>query len=302
MGVLVSAIITTCERPLLLERAIDSVYSQSHSPIECIVINDGFDLETVRILEERKNRYENFKFVNFRSRNQSAALNLGIAIAEGELLAFLDDDDIWLNSKIEKQVKRLEETDPECGLIYTWFDFRSGDKILESRTPTVEGYIFQSMIVSQAVGNTSTLLVRKRAAVSVGGFDENMPRGRDGDFIRRLSLQWKVAVVPEVLTWVYVDHGHQRITDYSEKGLRKALEAHISKIEKFKGILESYPSETAELYSIIGLHYAMLRELGKAIRYFKLAFSTKLFSPPTIMNGLRALRFLCRRNARAVAR
>ena len=291
MAPLVSAIITTCGRPRLVGRAIESVLGQSYGALECIVVNDGSDEATRMVLVEFQRRFPGLRILEVGPQSGlSAARNAGVAAARGELVAFLDDDDVWLKTKIEKQVAVLQSKDAKCGLVYTWFEFRKEDRVVEARRPALAGRIFGQMIVSQPIGNGSTLLLRTEAVRSVEGFDVTLARGIDGDFIRRLSLEWSVDFVPEVLTWLYVGHEYERITTDDVTGLTRSLTSHQVKLKKFGSLLERYPTETAELYSVIALHHAKLGQPLQALHNLHRAVALDPVHAPIWHNSLRVVR------------
>jgi glycosyltransferase involved in cell wall biosynthesis len=105
----------------LLQRAIDSVKGQTYQPIELIVVDDWSSDGTKEFCEQ-----QDFKYIHIpqsESKGGNYARNLGIKNAQGEYIAFLDDDDSWLPEKIEKQVRLL--LDKQCGLVFLWQDDRA---------------------------------------------------------------------------------------------------------------------------------------------------------------------------------
>ena len=108
----VSAIITTHNRIELLKKAIDSVCKQTYSNIECIVVDDNSNDGTYEWINELIKYNKNIKYIRISSKSKSGggyARNLGIREATGDYVAFLDDDDEWMQDKIEKQVKIIEK-------------------------------------------------------------------------------------------------------------------------------------------------------------------------------------------------
>ena len=111
---LVSAIITTHNRLELLKRAIESVRTQTYSNMECIVVDDASTDGTYEYCQGQPVRY--LYIPPEESKGGNYARNRGIEMAQGEYVAFLDDDDCWLPEKTTKQVRLLEEK--RCGLVY----------------------------------------------------------------------------------------------------------------------------------------------------------------------------------------
>ena len=114
---LVSTIIPTHNRSKMLNRSINSVLNQTYSAIECIVIDDGSTDNTVDVIETQKD--DRLIYVSHKSnRGASAARNTGIRHSNGEYISFLDDDDEWLPTKLEKQVELLTNLPNKIGMVY----------------------------------------------------------------------------------------------------------------------------------------------------------------------------------------
>ena len=101
MNNLVSIIITTYNRVALLKRALVSVEQQSYANIEIIIV-DGSTNNESELFCKNKQQYH---YIRTESQHPNVLRNIGIKSANGNLLAFLDDDDTWEKSKIEKQVQ-----------------------------------------------------------------------------------------------------------------------------------------------------------------------------------------------------
>ncbi len=106
--ILVSVVIPTHNRPMLLRETLISVVNQSHANLEIFVISDGINYQNESIVKElRDDRILYFDQEN--SGGPSLSRNIGIALSKGEYIAFCDDDDIWLPNKIKEQIKSLED-------------------------------------------------------------------------------------------------------------------------------------------------------------------------------------------------
>ena len=117
----VSVIIPTYNRADLLPRAVKSALSQTYDDYEILIVDDcstDHTRETVSAWDDERVRYTR----HTENRGQSGALNMGIHNASGQYIAFLDDDDEWVPTKLEKQVAVLESSDPKVGLVYGWLD------------------------------------------------------------------------------------------------------------------------------------------------------------------------------------
>lgn len=276
---LVSIIVPTQNRAELLLRAIESIVNQTYHHWECLVVDDGSVDNTAQIIESNRDSRIHF-FRHDDIRGASAARNTGISHARGSFVAFLDDDDEWLPTKLEKQLNLIQRLSTDYGMVYCWMDYYDsrGDKIKEHH-PLYRDYVFPYVLDEQRIGGCPTLLVRRTVMDELGGFDETLLRGNDGDFIRRVCRNYLVDFVPEALVRVNVDHGHLRISNTSEKGLKNAIRGESIKLDKFKSELRKYPIQTANIYSKIGHHYFQVGNLRMGASFHLRAFVTAPFFP-----------------------
>ena len=106
---LFSAIITTRNRKELLEKAIESVLSQTVKDVECVVVDDASE-DGTKETYEKDPRIVYVRIDAKDSRGGNYARNQGIAHATGEFLTFLDDDDTWASDKLEKQLALYQKS------------------------------------------------------------------------------------------------------------------------------------------------------------------------------------------------
>lgn len=274
-----TVVIPTYDRPTLVARAIESVLNQTFREFECIVVDDHSpesDTEAyVTSLDSDKVTYVRHE----ENRGLSAARNTGIERADSEFVAFLDDDDEWLPVKLERQVDLFDALSDDFGLVYCWMDYvTEGGRVKRRYRPTLSGRILPYVLDGQRIGSGSTLLVRTSIARELGGFDESLSRGIDGDFIRRVCREYKVDFVPETLVRYHVGHGHQRITRADAEGIRNAIQGKHTKLRKFPDELERYPRRKANIYAGIAYHHSQLGEWGSSGGYYLKAFDTSLVS------------------------
>jgi glycosyltransferase involved in cell wall biosynthesis len=188
----VTAIVPTCERPVLLKRALRSIAAQELAPVETIVVDDmgqGHENATRRELE-RWGFSKVHVVSNVHAKGASGARNTGAEIAGGDLLAFLDDDDEWLPSYLSEGVRRfeLDDLDIVCTDLLCQFDDgvdRPGKSAPESFTPAL-------FLIRNPGLIGSNFIMRRSLYREIGGFDESLPACNDMDFGIRLSLGRKV--------------------------------------------------------------------------------------------------------------
>jgi glycosyltransferase involved in cell wall biosynthesis len=202
----VSVVIPTYNRSASLRRALGSVYAQTLSPDEVIVVDDGSTDDTPAWVESD---YSGVKYLRQPHSGVSAARNRGIAAATGEWIAFLDSDDEWQPEKLERQMAALSE-EPEYHLCHTnevWI--RRGRRVNEGkRHEKSGGWIFQRCL-QLCVVSPSAVVVRRALLEKLGGFDESFPVCEDYDLWLRLCSRHPVLFLGEALTVKYGGHGDQ---------------------------------------------------------------------------------------------
>ncbi len=276
---LISVIIPTYNRHYLLQKAINSVLIQTYSDFELIIVDDCSTDGTedfVKSLSDKRIRYIKHE----KNKHASASRNTGIQLSRGEFIAFLDDDDQWLPSKLEKQLELLKRSPLSTGLIYCWMDYiNQNEEIVSTVRPTIKGNVFQYVFDKQRIGGCPTLLIRKSVIKDCGFFDETLLRGNDGDFIRRVCLKYKINLIPEVLVKVSIEHGNKRISDNNITGIESSLVSYTTRLEKFSAILNKYPTQTSNIYASIAYHHALL---GNKTSIFKYIIKSILTNPSGI--------------------
>jgi len=250
----------------MLKRAIDCVLNQTYQQFEIIIISDGSSDNTNSFLQSFSNPKVSSYF-NEISKGASHARNVGIKHAKGEYIAFLDDDDEWFNFHLEVLVKKIENSNPNVGLVYGWIDYYKNDKIIDSKHPKLKGDIFSEMLDKQAITNSSVLMIKSSILEKIKGFDENLLRGNDGDFIRRISKYYHVDYVASVLCKVNVGH-EDRITINNPKNLKNEISSYKKRLEKFEDDFNFYPNKKANIFFKISISFLKLSEIKNSFNYF----------------------------------
>ena len=243
-------IVTTYNRAAMLPRAVRSVLAQTFEDYELIIVDDCSTDDTPEVTRTFKD--QRVRIVRHPdNRGHPAALNTGIRQARGEYVAFLDDDDEWLETKLARQVEAAD-ADPRVGLVYTWVDHvdpASGAQRASGRG-VISGDISQEVVGWDLPAGTPAYLVRADAARQLGGFDETLTLCHDWDFMTRLSMCWHVAVVPEVL--LLVSGGHSRSAQWP--GAAAAYARYIrSKTVEFERRLRERPQLFARLLRTLAI-------------------------------------------------
>jgi glycosyltransferase involved in cell wall biosynthesis len=195
----VSVIIPAYNAMNFLPETMESLMAQTYSDFEAIVVNDGSTDHTAEWVSQLPD--PRIKLVSQANQGLAGARNTGIQTAQGDYLAFLDADDLWHPTKLEKQVKCLEQN-PETGLVYTWLSL-----INETSTPTGrlvknsdEGNIWETLILHNIVGSGSVAMVRRQCFDTCGLFDRNLRSFvEDWDMWLRIVLHYPFKVIAEPL-------------------------------------------------------------------------------------------------------
>ncbi|HZP12811.1 MAG TPA: glycosyltransferase family 2 protein [Nevskiaceae bacterium] len=187
---LVSVIIPTHNRAPLLSAAIESVLAQSYEKLELIVVDDASTDHTPDVVHGFKDpRLQYLRMPQ--NRRAAAARNAGIAKAKGSLIAFNDDDDLWLVQKLEKQVAQLQAEPSDVGLNLGGY-IRYWDRAKNFADYVGGPYYFRNLDFSHGfVGEFSLIatpgwLARREALEKAGGFDERMKCWDDWELAARL--------------------------------------------------------------------------------------------------------------------
>lgn len=212
----VSVIIPFFNTPeAFLREAVGSVLQQDAVSLELLLVNDGSDSVTTSIAEVLADvenpRVRHLTHPGGINKGTSATRNLGVAHAIGEYVAFLDSDDMWRAGKLKEQTELLDEL-PDVAMIFGlseyWYDWQQGEAAVPSgfmpdigaqkrrvlRPPQFVSDFLRGRII---VPNPSNFMVRRRAYIACGGFEESFPgMYEDQVFFAKLGLEHGVCVVP----------------------------------------------------------------------------------------------------------
>ena len=219
---LVSVIIPTYNRPVYLDRCINSVVSQTYKSLEIIIVDDNDPetkarTETEQLMEKYKNNSIITYIKHNINRNGSAARNTGWKASRGKYITFVDDDDIILPRKIEMQVKCLEELDESWGACYTGYIIHRQNGVTQVSTEDRQGdcYIF-GLMRTMYMGSGSNLFIRKAVVDQISGYDESFLRNQDIEFLARVLENYKLAYINEQLLEIFQDSDRTRTKTYEQ--------------------------------------------------------------------------------------
>ena len=216
----VSVIIPAFNSAKYLGEAIRSVLEQSHAPSEIVVVDDGSLDDTREIAQKYP-----VKYIHQENAGPSAARNTGISNSNGELVAFLDADDLWIPHKLAVQLKAFKEH-PEAGFSFsTIWNLYNGDNPSISKAPYYPpqleswvreigsseddacGSVYELLLHKNCVA-TSSMVVRRSLIEQAGVFDERLRGSEDYDYwIRLARLSPAVFIKQPISRYRIVDDG-----------------------------------------------------------------------------------------------
>lgn len=195
---LVTVVIPTLDRPSMLRDALSSLLAQSYENWEACVVNDGGEEIGEDVLHmDKKGRIRFLR--HFTRLGQPAARNTALRLSAGEIITYLDDDDLYAPTHLEGIVHRMKG-------VGTPFVFTGAERVLEKIVDGRRIEISRNNYYDSVVGSREDILVRNRIPINawahrrsclehIGFFDETLSSHEDWDFLLRLSKLWDLGKV-----------------------------------------------------------------------------------------------------------
>jgi len=232
----VSAIITTFERVELLKRAVKSVLSQSFTQLEIIIVDDASSNNDASTMVNDLNDDRIRLIKHDVNKGVSAARNTGIKHARGDYVAFLDDDDIWLEGKVKQQLKVINDTGARA-VLTAYYVVKNNEYFYVQKEKQSE--IPLNDLKRGNVYGCSGLIVQRKSAERLL-FDETIGHGEDWDFLIRLSQLSTIQYIERPL-FILNDGGHQRITNkVKQKTSSNEINKRLKQLDKHSDFLGKY--------------------------------------------------------------
>lgn len=217
----VSVIIPTYNRAWSIQRAIQSIQSQTFKDMEIIVIDDGSidnTQEIVRAIHDDRISYIRFET----NRGSGATRNEGLRVAKGKYIAFLDSDDEWLPEKLEKQVNLMEVLPLDYGISYSgsiscWDGSKRQDVVCRAHK-RYSGDVYQDWLLSKFTCVTPAVMIKRDCISKVGLFNEQLKRMQDADYWTRIFKVYKCAVIEEPLVKIHPQL-HRKVLEGAEESI-----------------------------------------------------------------------------------
>jgi len=211
--------------------AIESVMAQSYKSFELIVVDNGSTDNSRLVLEGYGKKYAlQLKVVFQENRGQAGSRNRGLKESKGDLIAFLDADDVWMPNKLEEQVGLFDNQ--EIGLVYSSY-WISDEKLnrIKVKKAKYRGDVLPFFATAGGVaivdGGESNVIIRRECIEVVGNFDEELEESTGWDLYRRIASCYKVDYVDSPLM-TYRSHGNS--LSVRNKKMYKQIRLHFMKM------------------------------------------------------------------------
>ena len=269
---MISVLIPTYKNRGGLTRCVDSALAQMcDDDIEIIVVDDNNPDSPARAqTEELMHKYDNEPRVKYikhpQNKNGAAARNTGIKASKGEYIALLDDDDLFLPGKLQKQKEYLE-AHPEVDGVYCMAQ-RRGKPYGNDRS---EGDCTRQMLMLETSIYTPCQMFRREALLAIKGYDETFRRHQDYDLLLRFfHAGYKIGCLPEILTEIGTNEGENIPSGKKMEEMKKYF------FEKFMPYIDEIDSKEhgfknkvlAKHYAGVLLNHVKHHHFGMALKVF----------------------------------
>jgi glycosyltransferase involved in cell wall biosynthesis len=252
---LVSVIIPTRRRIDLVTRAVSSVLRQSEENFELIVVDDASDDGTAeRLVELSKTDARIHLLRNATPQGAPGARNRGIAASRGEWIAFLDDDDEWMSTKLERQLERLKADTSAVACTCSYLALSSSGASRLVHVP--DSVTLPRLLAYNCLGSASGCLCSGSVVRDIGGFDLEFKSAQDFDLWVQLRQRGNIVACTEALV-VHRAHERPRITSSMHAQYLGARHFYF----KYRGVMN--PALRRHRLSVVC--YMMSRQTTRAL-------------------------------------
>jgi uncharacterized protein (DUF1919 family) len=243
---LVSVIIPVYNGVNFLTQAVNHVLEQNYRPLEIIVIDDGSTDNTAAIAAQLKDK---IRYFHQKNSGPASARNFGIQQAEGNVIAFLDVDDLWSVNKLELQVSFLAnhpETDIVQGMIVK--------QVIETNQLNINDYSILETSLPYHYINLGSAIYRKSVFWEVGLFDETMRFSEDVDwFVRAWEQRIQKSVIDDITLYYRIHEDNMtKGKDLIESGFIRVHKKHLDRLRQSNRDLKPFPEGFPSLINYLG--------------------------------------------------
>lgn len=271
---LVSVITITRNRGKLIGRCIKSVLGQTYQKIEHIIVDGASDDETDEVIASFND--SRLKYLKLESNWPIAkTINYGVEQSNGQFITFLDSDDEYLPTKVEKQLSKIQSLSEDYGMVYCWMTYYDQEtmKVDHIHNPQLRGDVSELVVEKPVVSGTPTYFFRREAFLANGGWKESDEVGiiSDWEMGARFCQKWKVDFVPESLINVYINHGATRMSEkkYYKNVLEKQIKFEKYFLSEFSEIFNKYPQKACSHWYSLSRALMIIGKYSEAWPFYK---------------------------------
>ena len=275
---LVSIITNTLNRADLIHKCIESIQKQTYKNYEHIIVDGNSSDNTEEVVKSYNDN--RIKYVKLDTCGPQKQMRAGADVASGKYITFLDDDDEYLSTKLQKQVELFENEPDNVGVVYCWmsyYDVSNPNVEIRLHNPQYKGYVGDISPIKPTICGTPTMMIRRELFEKVGGcFNDSIGYiGSDWELMARVTQLCEVDYIPESLIKVYVNHGHARLsTDFYQEKAKKGVVFHTHFLTTFEDVFKKNPQSAYYHYYNLSRNYAVIRDRKNAWKYWKLYMNT----------------------------
>lgn len=263
---MISVIIPTYNRANYIKRALESVINQTYKNVEVIVVDDNSSDNTEEIVKNYSNKHNFIKYIKHdKNKGGSAARNTGVENSSGDFIAFLDSDDEWVETKLEKCIK-IFNSNQDVDLIYSdiYLVNELTNKEVIDKKELWDDYYF-GLLQRNIIGGTSSIVIRRSVFEQVGGFKVGLPSCQDWDFYLEIAKEHKIYLINEPLTKYYIH------PNSISGNIDRVIEGHLHILKKVNSIIYDENKYTDKKNIIISEQYFTIAYLYTNFKNFKKA-------------------------------
>lgn len=226
---LVSVVIPMYNAEKYIEETIHSILNQTYQQIEIVIVDDESTDQSSSIVKRIKETSpDKIQYIKQKNQGVSVARNTGIENANGKYIAFLDSDDLWHPTKLEKQVQSMHFNQMDaCYCGYMNF-FETTPEKSEVKTKFIKGNIASNYLTRNIIAQTSTWIFKKSVVKDYNiRFTPNCNWGEDLEFLFKLMSVTEVCYVDEYLTYYRILQNGNLTSRYQDYKLLTTTELEI---------------------------------------------------------------------------
>jgi hypothetical protein len=205
-SILVTVVIPAYNTSTTIDASIRSARAQTHAALEIIVVDDGSTDDCAEIAKRHAAEDPRIQVLHKENGGVASARNHGMRASRGAYIAYLDSDDLWHPTTIEKQLATFLASDPRTTFVYALsYLIDAEDRVIGAVGHPFSGDVFLRLMLFNFVGNGSAIMVRRAAIDRIGGYDTSAVKARgeggseDALTQMRLARLGPVGVAPEYL-------------------------------------------------------------------------------------------------------